>query len=352
MEMLDLNAGSGEWLRGTGPESDVVISSRVRLARNLAQFPFLERLSQDDRKKVLSLVRSKIERSRIAPNLIYVDLGEADSLDRQVLVERHLISRELAEGEGSRGVIFTPDESLALMINEEDHLRMQVLRSGLQIESSWREINSTDSKLEKRLPLAFSPELGYLTACPTNVGTGMRVSVMLHLPALAMTKQIDKIINAVSRLSLAVRGFYGEGTQAFGDFYQVSNQITLGQTEEEIIQSLESVIPEIITSERNAREALLSENRVGLEDRVWRSYGIIKNAREINTEETMRLLSGLRLGVNLRLIPNLEIHTINEIFIMTQPAHLQKMEGKKLNERSRDVARASYIRSRLDGVHR
>jgi len=350
--MLDLNAGPGEWLRGTGPECDIVISSRIRLARNLAQFPFLERLSGDDKEKVLDLIRRESERARIAAELIYIDLADADPLDRQILVERHLISRELAEGTGSRGVIFTPDESLSLMINEEDHLRVQILRSGLQLGPSWQEIDAVDSRLEKHLPFAFDPELGYLTACPTNVGTGMRASVMLHLPALAMTKQMDKIINAVSKLSLAVRGFYGEGTQAFGDFYQVSNQVTLGQTEQEIIESLESVIPEIIASERSAREALLSDNRVGLEDRIWRSYGIIRNAREINTEETMRLLSGLRLGVTLRIIPDLEIHTINEIFIKTQPAHLQKMEGKKLSERSRDVARANFIRSRLDGVHR
>ena len=349
MNPSDLASRCGEWLKGTGPEADVVISTRLRLARNLVGFPFLIRAGPEDRKRLLRLVSERIRGTLTGKDYFFCDLEVAEPIDRQVLVERHLISRELAEGEGSRGVAFSPDESVAIMINEEDHLRLQVLRSGLEVETAWKEIERIDGDLEKKLTFAFSPELGYLTACPTNVGTGLRASVMLHLPALVMTDQVDKVINAVSKLSLAVRGLYGEGTQASGDFYQISNQITLGETEGEILESLRSVVPQIISSERKAREALLSENRVGLEDRIWRSYGMLKSARSITSEETMQLLSGVRLGVNLRLLPDLRMRTVNEIFMMAQPGHLQKIEGKELTQPRRDVARAEFIRSRLNG---
>jgi protein arginine kinase len=239
------------------------------------------------------------------------------------------------------------DESLSIMVNEEDHLRIQVLQSGFILKELWQRISETDDRLSAHIDYAFHPQYGYLTACPTNVGTGVRVSVMLHLPALEWTKQLRKVFKAVSKMNLAVRGLYGEGTQASGDFYQVSNQISLGKTEEEIIGTVESVVKQIIRYERKVREALLTESRSNLEDRVWRAYGMLKNCRIISSEETMDLLSSVRMGVNLGLIADLNIGTVNELFIETQPAHLQKREGREIDTAQRDQARAQLIRSRL-----
>ena len=233
------------------------------------------------------------------------------------------------------------------MVNEEDHLRIQVMLSGFSLDEAWEQINQLDDQLEEQLAYAFSPQLGYLTACPTNVGTGIRVSVMLHLPALVQTKQIDKVFRALQKINLAVRGLYGEGTQAFGDFYQISNQVTLGKSEDELIRNLSDVVPQIIEYERTARQALLNERRQHLHDQVSRAYGILKTAQTISSEETMHLLSSVRMGINLGLIDDLAIATVNELFIQTQPAHLQKIQGTELGVEERNVARASYLRSRL-----
>ncbi|MGH9363091.1 MAG: ATP--guanido phosphotransferase, partial [Thermoanaerobaculia bacterium] len=235
------------------------------------------------------------------------------------------------------------------MINEEDHLRLQALRSGLQLRKTWEEINHVDDRLERVVDYAFSAQFGYLTVCPTNVGTGMRASVMLHLPALVMTREVEKVFQAVSKINLAVRGLYGEGTQASGDFYQISNQPTLGKTELEIIANIESVIPKIVEYERTVRENLLENKREYIEDKVWRAYGMLQYARTINSEETMDLLSVVRMGVNLGIIPDLEMRGVNELFIFTQPAHLQRLERSELNSPERDIMRATFIRNRLHG---
>ena len=347
MELDDLKHTSGEWLRGTGPEGDIVISSRVRLARNLADFPFSPRLSSHEKTEIERIVLEKLGLCPCGADLAYFDVGHMPELDRQFLVERQLISREHAGGDGNRGVVVGPRECLAMMVNEEDHLRMQVMHSGYGLHDVWDEINRVDDQLEEHLHFAFSPELGYLTACPTNVGTGIRVSVMLHLPALVLTKQIEKVFRALSKINLAVRGLYGEGTQASGDFYQISNQITLGKREEQIIEELEAVVPNIIDYERKGREALVGENRESLHDRVSRAYGILRTAQQISSEETMHLLSSVRMGINLGLIDDLPISTVNELFIHTQPAHLQKLEGQELPTPQRNVVRAAYLRSRL-----
>jgi protein arginine kinase len=233
------------------------------------------------------------------------------------------------------------------MVNEEDHLRIQGLCSGFQLRETWERVDEVDSRLEQHLDYAFSSQYGYLTVCPTNCGTGLRASVMLHLPALVMTRQIDKVFQAVSKINLAVRGLYGEGTQASGDFYQISNQPTLGKSEVEIIERIEGVIPKIIEYERTVRENLVEQKREVVEDKVWRAYGMLQTARTINSEETMDLLSAVRMGVNLRIIPNVEIRTVNELFIFTQPAHLQKLERAELNSPERDITRAKFIRNRL-----
>ena len=350
MNLDDLTRNSGEWLRGTGPESDIVMCSRIRLARNLADFNFSNRASRGEKAEIEGTFKAAIPPAGL--ELSYFDVNAMTPLDRQFLVERQLISRELASGEGPRGVAIGPQENVSVMINEEDHLRIQVMLSGLSLHDVWERINRLDDQLEEQLPYAYSAQLGYLTACPTNVGTGIRVGVMLHLPALVQTKQIDKVFRALHKINLAVRGLYGEGTQAFGDFYQISNQQTLGKSERELIKNLSDVIPQIISYERQARGALVNERRQHLHDQVSRAYGVLKTAHTISSEETMHLLSSVRMGINLGLIDDLEIPTVNELFIHTQPAHLQKIQGGALEVDERNIARASYLRSRLgNGRH-
>ncbi len=348
MALDELYPRSGEWLKGTGPESDIVISSRIRLARNLEDFPFQSRLSEDKRTRLESLLRDGIEAAGISGSPAYMNLRGADPIDCTLLVERHLISREHAEDEGDRGVAYTSSETVSIMTIEEDHLRIQVMRSGFQLDEAWKTIDEVDTKLEGRFPYAFSSEYGYLTACPTNVGTGMRVSVMLHLPALVMTRQIEKVFNAVARLNMVVRGLYGEGTHASGDFYQISNQVTLGRSEEEILAEFREIVPKIISYERKIRSKFLESHRPNLEDKVWRAVGSLQSARQISSEETMERLSMVRMGVNLGIVEEIEIGTVNELFILSQPAHLQKLEGQVLDPGERDIVRARFIRDHLN----
>lgn len=347
MDFDSLVARNGEWLQGTGRESDIVISARIRLARNLADFPFCNRASEMERREIENVLRECAKSLSLHEPLEYVDVSKLATLDRQFLVERQLISREHATGDGSRGAAFGTREDVSLMFNEEDHLRIQVIRSGFTLRECWELIDSIDDMIEEKVRFAFSEEFGYLTACPTNVGTGIRASVMLHLPALAMTKQIERVFRALQKIQLAVRGLYGEGSQASGDFYQISNNVTLGKTENEIIGNIEEVVPQIVQYERKARDELVKENKQTLHDRVSRAYGILYSAQTISSEETMHLLSSVRMGVNLRLIPDLHLDTINDLFIHTQPAHLQKLENQELESAERNVARARYLRERL-----
>ena len=347
MNLETLTTTSGEWLRGTGPDSDIVISSRIRLARNLADFPFPPRADDEVRASVEGVLRSEIKRLSIGDDLLYLNIEGLGPLDRQFLVERQLISREHAETHGTRGVGIGPRETLSLMINEEDHLRMQVLRSGFALDQCWEEMNALDDELEARVAFAFDDEFGYLTSCPTNVGTGMRASVMLHLPGLVLTKEIQKVFQAMQKMSLAVRGLYGEGSQAMGDFYQISNQVTLGKTEDQILQNIREVVPRIIEYERRVRTALVKENREKLHDQVSRAFGILRSAHTITSEETMHLLSSVRMGINLGLVDGIAIPTVNELFIHTQPAHLQKIRHATLESAERNVARAAYLREKL-----
>ena len=350
MEIKDLSDNTGEWLRGTGKESDIVISSRVRLARNVAGYPFLSRANLKQRKEIESLLRKTIIERNIARDVSYVNLNQATAVDKLFLVERHLISKEHAEGEGERGVAFGKSETVSLMINEEDHLRIQVIRSGFELKNTWDTIDKIDNILGESLNFAFSSRFGFLTACPTNVGTGMRISVMMHLPALGMTKHIEKVFNAVGKLGLVVRGLYGEGTKVAGDLYQISNQFALGKSEKEILSIIESVIPRITSYERMARKALVMESKDQLEDRIWRSYGMLKAARMITSEEILQLLSQVRMRVNIGLIDDIEMQTLNELFVLTLPAHLQKLQGCELDSEQRNVIRASYVRKRLEGL--
>jgi protein arginine kinase len=347
VNLESLTETSGEWLRGTGPDADIVMSSRIRLARNLAQFPFPNRASDTVRGEIEDLLHEQLALRPGGKSLHYLRIDRLETLDRQFLVERQLISRELSEGHGPRGVGISSSENISLMVNEEDHLRMQVLRSGFALEECWRDMDAIDDAIEAGVNYAFSEKLGYLTACPTNVGTGIRVSVLLHLPALVMTKEIQKAFQALQKIGLAVRGLYGEGSQAMGDFYQVSNQATLGKSEEEIITAVKDVIPHILGYERRVRGALVKEDRRKLHDQVSRAYGNLRHAQTISSEETMQLLSSVRLGVNLGLIDDLPMPAVNELFIQTQPAHLQKLRHQRLESAERNVIRAAYIRQRL-----
>lgn len=348
MQLDDLTQRSGEWMRGAGPESDIVISSRVRLARNLADFPFISRTTIQDRERIETLLHERVKVIAADSDVLYLDLGKLEQVDRQLLVERHLISRELAEAQGARSVAIDGGEKFSLMINEEDHLRIQVMQSGLDLESVWEQVNRIDDLIEEKVTYAFHERLGYLTACPTNVGTGLRVSVMVHLPALVITRQIDKVFRSLQKISLAVRGLYGEGSQAMGDFYQISNQVTLGLTESELIRKVSDIVPVIIDYERQARDFLVKESHESLHDRVSRAYGILRTAQTISSEETMHLLSSVRMGVNLGLISDLNITSINELFIRTQPAHLQKLVGGDLETTDRNIERARYLRRYLN----
>jgi protein arginine kinase len=353
MDLQELAKSSGEWLRGSGPQSDIVISSRIRLARNLADFPFIARATDSDRDEIGRILRERIQKlhtaGRFEGQLIYVDVRALEEVDRKFLVERQLISREHAEAEGARGVVIDPREQVSVMINEEDHLRIQVMKSGLDLFAAWEQINELDDLIEARVTYAYNDRFGYLTACPTNVGTGIRVSVMLHLPALVITRQIDKVFRSLQKISLAVRGLYGEGSQATGDFYQVSNQVTLGLSEDELIKKVADVVPVLIDYERQARDFLIRESQETLHDRVSRAYGILRTAQTISSEETMLLLSSVRMGVNLGLINDLEIPTVNQLFIHTQPAHLQKLAGMELDTSDRNIERAAYLRRHLNG---
>ena len=353
MNLDSLTQASGEWLRGTGPQSDIVISSRIRLARNLAVFPFTGRASTHQKAEIEALLRDRVSKLELAPPLSYLSVPTLSALDRQLLVERQLISRELAGAEGPRGVAVGHDETVSLMINEEDHLRLQVMRSGFALDEAWENIDRVDDLLEERVTYAFSDEFGYLTACPTNVGTGMRASVMLHLPAMELTRQIEKVFRSLQKMNLAVRGLYGEGSRASGNFYQISNQVTLGKSEVQLLNEIRAVIPTIISYEREARKALVRDTRQALQDRVSRAYGTLCSATMMTSEETMDLLSSVRLGINLGLLESLSIPRVNELFIHTQPAHLQKLMGGPLDGEERNAARARYLRSKLreNGSH-
>ncbi|MBX7103085.1 MAG: protein arginine kinase [Gemmataceae bacterium] len=338
---------TGEWLRATGPESDVVVSTRIRLARNHAAYPFTNRASPHQKAEIEAIVREKVAQVDSDRPLHFINISKLGQLDRQFLVERQLISRELANAEGPRAVVVDDREAVSIMVNEEDHLRLQVMRSGLALDEAWQDIDSVDDRIEQVFDYAFSDEFGYLTACPTNVGTGMRASVMLHLPALVLTKQIEKVFRALQKINLVVRGLYGEGSRASGDFYQISNQVTLGKSESAALTEIREVNRQIIEYERQARTLIIKETRQAIQDRVARALGTLQSATMMTSEETMELLSSVRLGVNVGLVTGLPITLVNELFLHTQPAHLQKLMGTQLDGEERNAARARYLRTRL-----
>jgi protein arginine kinase len=339
------------WLIAGANQGDVVISSRVRLARNLTEFAFISRCDTDTRAQVLTRIQRHVPVAKLAEQIAWCDLHATSALERQLLVERHLISKEHAKGEQPRAVIVSvPDERLSIMVNEEDHLRIQVLRPGLALDEAMGAIDEADDRLEAGLDFAFSPRFGYLTACPTNVGTAVRFSVMLHLPGLRLTGEIDKAKRAARDMCLAVRGFYGEGSEALGDLYQVSNQTTLGRPESALLKELQhDILPQVLEFERQARKTMLDKRRRTLEDQVFRSLGLLRHARLLTPEEALTHLSLVRLGILLGLIADIELASVNQLLVQCQPAHLQRLAGRELDQQQRREARSDLVRQVLKG---
>ncbi len=352
MNIYEFLSTPAEMARRTGPHDRIVMSSRVRLARNLRSLAFPGWAKKAERVKSLEVIRPAVESLSQLVGAFSETMDNLPPLDKQILVERHLISREHAAKSVGSGLVLNKEESLCVMINEEDHMRMQALRPGLQIRQAWMAIDQVDSELETRLEYAFSSELGYLTACPTNLGTGIRVSAMLHLPGLVLSEQINQIIQSVNKLGLAVRGLYGEGTEALGNVFQVSNQMTLGEAENDIVERLNKVLLQIIEHEENARATLLEKKPKMVYNHIGRAYGILANAHSISSKETMNLLSLMRLGVDLEEFTSKDRALVDELFIITQPAHLQKQFTEKLGAEERDLLRADMLRERLSPVAR
>jgi protein arginine kinase len=328
--------------------NDVVMSCRARLARNIAGFPFVNRSSPAQNREILHLCRNVVLNQNIADGMIWVDVHQASPHERQLLFERHLISRNHVDNEHERAVAISGDERLSIMVNEEDHLRMQILTSGLHLEDVFAAIQQVDDHIEEHVDYAFSPRWGYLTACPTNVGTGIRLSVMLHLPALKITNELDRVRRAARDMHLAVRGFHGEGSESEGDFYQVSNQLTLGRSESDLLNDFRDVIlPRIIDYELHARHMLLEQSLTVLDDRVHRARAILCSARLLGPEEAMRLLSRVKLGVDLKRITDIESPSINDLFLQIQTAHLRQHVGTAMTAEQQRAARATLVRETL-----
>lgn len=335
------------WLDGQGRYARSVISSRVRLARNVAGVPFSHRARPEDLERSLSLARETMGQSNTLKTAAFMLMSELSDLDRQFLVERHLISHEHAEDSPTRAIIVGDNEMISIMVNEEDHLRLQSIQSGFQVLEAWRLIDRLDNELDEKIAYAYSYEWGYLSACPTNAGTGLRASVLVHLPALVLTGQIDRIVHSISQMGLAVRGFYGEGSDVMGNLFQISNRTALGTTETDIVQSLEKVVIQVLDYEERAREILLRDARSQIEDKVWRAYGILKYCRRVTSKDVMSFASAVRLGLCLGIVDSMSVAGLNTMTFMSQRAHLQKHLGREMNPAERDTVRADLVRNIL-----
>ena len=346
MDLQSLVKIAPSWLSGADDAGGIVVSCRARLARNLASFPFSTKITEDQRAEVVQRVLAGAKGSSQMANATFFDMSSLDGNQRRLLVERHLVSPALAETQGQRGVLFDQRELLSIMINEEDHLRLQAIFPGMQGQEAWSRISALDDELTTSLDCAFSEELGYLTACPTNTGTGLRISVLIHLPALVLTDDMERVLHGLSQLSFTVRGVYGEGSNVSGNLFQVSNQSTLGTSEEYIAEELIRITEQLVEFERDAQEALMGEARSQVEDKVWRAYGLLTHAPVLSSQEFMNLLSAVRLGYSLSLIKSISPGFMNQLMIITQPSHLQALAGKVLEAEERDVQRADLVRQR------
>jgi protein arginine kinase len=347
MQVKDLIDTPARWLDGSGEESEIILSSRIRIARNLGKRRFTHHASADELASILSHARSAAEGTVLFEGGGFFDMGGVSTLDRQFLAERHLVSREFLFNSANRGLVVNPSESLCLMINEEDHLRMQGFASGLDLDEAYDLVNRLDTELSGQIEFAFSDRFGYLTACPTNLGTGLRASVLIHLPGLVHTKEIHKLLDGLRQLHHSIRGLYGEGTDVMGNFFQLSNSAALGTPESAIIGNLREMVVRLVRFERRAREMLFRKARSLLEDKVWRAYGLLRYSRSVSSKEALSLISAVRLGVGLEIISDPPVGTLNELLIYIQPAHLQLLEGRSMEPQERDEARAGLIRKTL-----
>jgi protein arginine kinase len=353
--MIDLSLlpdGGMRWLDASGPKGSIVLSTRIRLARNLQGYAFSQRARDADRTAVLTRVEEAVSASDRLGGGVAFRLDQLDRGDRQLLHERHLVSKELAgldrEARPRPGAALLVQGPIGVMVNEEDHLRLNGLLSGFALEEAYAHLEGADAELGRLLPFAFHAEFGYLTSCPTNAGTGLRASVLIHLPGLVLTKEIGKVLQGLSQVGLTFRGLYGEGSEVVGNFFQLSNQTTLGKSEEELLDHLGKIVRQVIEYEEQAREILLREATTIVADKVWRAYGTLRHARTLTFEETMNLLSGVRLGAGLNLIPGLSVYTLNKLLIFTQPAHLAALEGRATGDPELPTVRATYVRRVLD----
>lgn len=349
MRLNELSSKTSQWFRADAPLSDIVISSRIRLARNLAGHKFISRCTDEEKQEILNTLKETILSLKLLGDIFFVNISQGSAVERDLLVERQLISRNLAAGKGPRGVVIADNELFSAQINEEDHLRLSTLSAGLNLDKCWQRINEIDDAISKKIKYAFSSKYGFLTACPTNLGTGIRVSVMLHLPGMKMTEQLKQLFEAAKDMSLTVRGLFGEGTEAVGDFFQISNQVTLGICEQKTVeQFMTLIIPKIVEYERIARQNLITKDINILDDKISRALAVLKNAKLISSHEAMFLLSNLRMGVNMGRLKEIPIETINELFLLTQPAHLQMNKGQNLDTEQRDILRAETLRAKLN----
>ncbi len=339
------------WMTGGGLEGDIVLSSRIRLARNLDKIPFPNRADNNQLSEVLSCARGAVENLNNGSFQYYFEeLDNLQALDRYLLVEKHIVSPMHVQTPQGRGLIIRSDGSVSIMVNEEDHLRIQALTRGLDLEGALELANYTDDRLEESQSFAFEESLGYLTACPTNLGTGLRASVMLHLPALVYTKQLNRLIMAATQLGLAVRGLYGEGSESTGNIFQISNQLTLGYNEQEIVENLNSMVLQVVEQERAAREFLIKGSKEVVEDTVWRAYGMLRYARSISAQEALATLSQVRLGIDVGMIKEIPAEVFNELIVLTRPSYIRKFYGvSDMEPAARDRMRATVIRNKLQG---
>ncbi|MFH1452696.1 MAG: protein arginine kinase [Armatimonadota bacterium] len=345
-----------KWIKGDGPYPDIVFTSRIRLARNLVNIAFPPRARRDDLKKSQKQVDAAYSShpyflarkgSSYKNRFVRLELDSLSQMDKVLLAEEYIASPAFINEKGARSVYFNSDASVSFMVNEEDHLRMQALLPGLQIDKAWGLVNKLDDALEAKLDFAYSKNLGYLSTCPTNLGTGMRASVMLHLPAITMMNLIAKIAPRIFQLGLAIRGIYGEGTEAQGHFYQISNQVSLGLKEEDIIEKIKGITLQIIEQENKTRESILKDLSWQVKDRVWRSWGILKSARILSMEESLELLSMIRLGVGMGILPKIPVSMLNELVLLIRPVYLQKTTGRILDPKALELKRADVIRKRV-----
>ncbi len=337
------------WLDASGPSSEIVLSTRVRLARNIQGHAFGPRSRVNDREAVLARVRTVIENSPHLTGATLWELTDVLTRTQKILLERRLVSRDLLGGDQGappRGaaVVLSGRDPMSVMVNEEDHLRLQSLLSGLRLREAWALVDRLDEELGTELPLAYHHEFGFLTSCPTNVGTGLRASVLMHLPGLVLTKEIGQVLKGLNQVGLTFRGLYGEGSEVVGNFFQVSNQTTLGKTEEDLVDHLDRIVHQVIQYEEQARQVLLREAAAVTEDKIWRAYGLLRFARSLSFQELINLLSGVRLGSSLKLLPKLRVYTLNKIMIYSQTAHLEQAAGRDLPPPECDAHRASFVR--------